>query len=633
VPERQILTPEVLSDDFTIDLLRVDGPLGLNLNPAQFARRAGTGMIDLVPGVPDFAQFSLLLADTVMAYAPASGKTVVAPGLIIQTVKEAFSYVVLASGASRWHVLTAGGVKLDHTDPAYVIVITGQSNAAGSNAGGPNPASSMVQTWDGVTGNWGGSNYTGLPWSRAAPDGNSGMNNIALARAHRVQDNSGRKVFVVYDAVGGTSITEWVADGTASARYAALKVKVEAALANLGRTTVDEIIWAQGEEDFRSSFGTHLDNLILLRNQFRAESWCDYETPIYMTGPSNLHDRYMPQLALRYFCGSLDNRCIYVPSNGLRTAYDTLGVGAPIPGTGDFTHFLGESLWEMGYVRIAQARATESASDLFFGRSTGPASPADPTVIATFDTLLNWKSRSGGAGLSETFDGTGAQTAFTLDYRGTSIVLVAGTPKVTPTDWTLSGQVITFVVPPPNAINVVVVTYAASISAVAATGSIGWGYVAYPDGNYTYAFGYNVQTDNLCNYTIIAGCEISAGSLGDYGAAFGYQQSLISPYGFAAGRGHIIADDGGAAVGTFSRYVAGQADDVMFQVGIGGSTGSRGNGLTVRKSGTVEIYAPSTAADPEQNEEMTFRRLTNTTIRLSMRGTDGVVRGVTLTLA
>ena len=197
----------------------------------------------------------------------------------------------------------------------------------------------------------------------------------------------------------------------------------------------------------------------------------------------------------------------------------------------------------------------------------------------------------------------------------------------------MSGQIITFVVPPPNAASVVVVTYGAAISAVAATGSIGWGYAAYPDGNYSYAFGYNVQTDNLCNYTIIAGREISAGSLGDYGAAFGYQQSLISPYGFAAGRGHIIADDGGAAVGTFSRYVAGEADDVMFQVGVGGSTGSRRNGFTVRKSGTVEIYAPSTAADPAQSEEMTFRRLTNTTVRLSMRGTDGVVRGVTLTLA
>lgn len=38
------------------------------------------------------------------------------------------------------------------------------------------------------------------------------------------------------------------------------------------------------------------------------------------------------------------------------------------------------------------------------------------------------------------------------------------------------------------------------------------------------------------------------------------------------------------------------------------------------------------APDPVQNGEVVFRRVNNTTLRIILRGTDGVVRGVDLTL-
>lgn len=43
--QRQVITPEVLSLDFLINLLRVDGPLGLNLDPALFTRDVVDGKI------------------------------------------------------------------------------------------------------------------------------------------------------------------------------------------------------------------------------------------------------------------------------------------------------------------------------------------------------------------------------------------------------------------------------------------------------------------------------------------------------------------------------------------------------------------------------------------------------------
>lgn len=452
----------------------------------------------------------------------------------------------------------------------YVIVITGQSNAAGTNSGGPNPASTLVKTWDGITNAWGGSNYTGLPWSRSNPHGNSSNNNYALARAHYIADTTGREVYIVFDAVGGTSIDQWVASGTSSARYVAIKNKVQAALATLpGKTKVDEIIWAQGEEDFPDEFQTHLDNLVLLRNQFRAETWCGYDTPIYMMGPSPLHERYQWREALNYLCSKIDNRCILVPSHGLRTAYDTIGAGTPVPGSGDWTHFLGESLWEAGYHRIAAAAPSESAPSLHYARGIGPATPNDATVLATYSSIVSKDS------------------------------------------WT--------------ALN--------SPTGPSATGSISWGLGCFADGNFSYTFGDNCVTDNVSNYTILAGRDLSAGPSGDYCAGFGRDHVLASSFGFASGRGHTISDDYGAAVGSFSLYTTAQVDPVRFQVGTGTSAGARNNGLTVRLSGSVEINAFSGVADPAQNEGIVFKRVNNTTLRVVMRGTDGVLRGGNITLS
>ncbi len=416
----------------------------------------------------------------------------------------------------------------------YVIVIAGQSNAAGSNSDGPNPASSSVRTWDALLGTWGDSDRTKAPWTYSTPDGNSGNNNIALARAHRIVEDTGRTVYVIMDFVGGTSIDQWVASGTASTRYAALKVKVEAAIRTLGVSTVDEIIWAQGEEDYTDSYATHLGNLVLLRNQFRSEEWVDYQTPIYMTGPSNLHDRYQWTNAIQYLCSKVDNACVYVPSNGLRTVYDSIGAGTPTPGAGDYTHFLGESLWELGYYRVALAGPSESHPALFYGRGIGPATPEEPTVLTTFSSMVSYDS------------------------------------------WTATN----------------------TPTGPAATGSISWGFLCNADGNYSFALGYENATDNSSNYTMAGGRETTSTSTGDYSIGWGYQISLANTYTGAFGRGHTTADSGQLACGLFSEYVTAQANPVMFQVGGGTSTSVRRTRFGVRSDGVLEAkYLPAYADD------------------------------------
>ena len=443
-------------------------------------------------------------------------------GAYLRTLNENAVYEVV-NNLVEPHAQTAGGTRVVHVLGPILILISGQSNAAGSNADGPNPASPFVKIWDGVTGDWGSSDRTQLPLTRSNPNGNMGNNNCALARAHRLFEDSGRPVFVVFDAQGGQAISEWVDLGVASPRFDSLLQKTNAALSaaiftQASKTKVDEIIFAQGEADFNDDFDTYLQKLKTLRDQFRDQPWCANDTPIFMMSPSDLHDRYQWRDAMAHMCSQVDNRCIFVPANGLRTEYTETG-------SGDATHFYGESLWEAGYHRIADARPSESTPTFFYGRATGPADATDETAMSTFSTFVSRDS------------------------------------------WTTTV--------PPNG--------------PAATGSISWGYQCAAEGNYSFALGYQNVTDNLSNYGLLAGRSLTTNSSCDYFGGFGYQNTLSARYTLTSGRGNIVADEGATALGMFCEYTATEADPVVLQIGNGVSTSTRSNALSVRKSGQLEL--------------------------------------------
>ncbi|EDG8890911.1 hypothetical protein CAJ82_23580, partial [Salmonella enterica subsp. enterica serovar Typhi] len=191
----------------------------------------------------------------------------------------------------------------------YIIAITGQSNAAGAKEGGPNPANDKIVIWDGVTGDWGSSDYTKPPLSHSTPNGNNGNNNIALAFAHRlVDEHKAEKVFIIYDAVGGSPIEDWMENGVNSERYAAIKRKIEAALASqeivaTGKKEIDFLVFAQGEENALTDTVTaYQKKLTTLDKQFRAESWMSDTTPMFIMGMSGLHMRYQVWQAQVNYC-------------------------------------------------------------------------------------------------------------------------------------------------------------------------------------------------------------------------------------------------------------------------------------------------------------------------------------------
>lgn len=504
---------------------------------------------------------------------------------------------------------------LNGTGPV-LIAIAGQSNAVGVYDDGPNPSDSRVNTWNPSTSEWvSGGQYTAAPWTSVNPTGNSSKNNFALAAAHRIAQETGRDVYIVFDALSGQSITEWVPDS--ATRYAALKTKIENALASpelvaAGKTEIDFLIWAQGEEDFEQTFDWYYDNLIAFDKQLRAETWMSEYTPVYTMGINRLGDRYPPAAALKSFCYNsigeqspqYPNTWVYISNRSLRTEWlqNLIDTGT---GSGDNSHWLGIWVWHAGYNLIAPAwlnsyRANQDTSDtLFWGRSTGPATAGDSKVVAAFDTLVNWSSRSGGV-LTQSFDGDGSTTAFTLDYYGATSykVTVGGVEMATPADYSISGQTLTFVSAPASGAGNIVVTYGSAILGSAATSSLGWGYACWPGGNYTFAGGYKTVLPSGVNYSFGWGRDIVMASPARYCGAFGYQNNLENTYQFAAGRGHTLVDSGMAAVGTFSAYTTTQTDPVMFQVGVGTTSGSRANGLTVRKSGVWEQKTTTVAALP-----------------------------------
>lgn len=406
----------------------------------------------------------------------------------------------------------------------YIIAITGQSNAVGANKGGPNPANDKIVIWDGATGNWGSSDYTRPPLSRSTPNGNKGNNNIALAFAHRlVDEHKAEKVFIIYDAVGGRPIEDWMGNGVNSERYAAIKNKVEAAFASqeiiaTGKTEIDFLVFAQGEKNALTDTVTdYRTKLTTLDKQFRAESWMSDTTPMFIMGMSGLHMRYQVWQAQVDYCENYNRNCIYVNSAGLKTQYD-------VDHTGDYTHWLGESLWEHGYYRIWQALHELGVTHMqqlppFYSRGVGIWN-GDSVAISGFASLVSSGST-------------------TKDF-----------PKDGP----------------------------------AASHAISWGYQCTAS-NYSLAGGYQNTMNTGANYSVSWGRGNTFSAAAQFSSSFGYKNTINAPYAFAAGRGHTIADRNCAALGAFSEYKTSLEDPVRFQVGTGTATESPKTGFAVFQSG------------------------------------------------
>ncbi len=264
--------------------------------------------------------------------------------------------------AKEWTIIgnvTTGnaGVALNIDTPdahePLVVVASGQSNMRGFYPGGSFDVNPDVQIWNGsafVTADLQKTLITTQSGALVGDEGSddNGNNNWAVAFCHRLRGQTGRKVYLILDCLGGQSISQWVGSGTSSPLYVNLKTAVTAGLAALSRTRAYLFLWGLGENDSdagRTQAQYYADAMTLLA-QLRSESWMQATTPFIASG---LLPSYYPistdpvQLALQQLNTDSD-------------AFTMCADVSDLVGTGK--HFDGPSLYELGYNRAWNALAS-----------------------------------------------------------------------------------------------------------------------------------------------------------------------------------------------------------------------------------------------------------------------------------
>ncbi|QNM37888.2 maturation/adhesion protein [Citrobacter phage NS1] len=419
----------------------------------------------------------------------------------------------------------------------YVVVITGQSNAQGANSGGPNPASPNVKVWDGTTNTWGVVIIRNYLSPKAPLMVMAGITTLLWLLLIVYLINIGIPKFTLSTILlAGVLLT--IGSVLALHPFVTPQSKLKRLHwlhLNYSLPVKLRLITSSGRKGRRCTDWYHYGLPCSVSNlgytiPFRSVDGESY--PLFVMGMSGLHTRYQVWQGQLSYCENQNRNCIYVNSMGLKTQYD-------VSGTGDYTHWLGDSLWEHGYHRIwyaLQERGITHRNQLapFYGRGTGPWD-GQPDAIAMFSSLVSIDS---------------ATSQF-----------------------------------PTNS--------------VAATGSITWGLNCAADGNYTFAGGHTVTTDNTCNYSAAWGRSISLGPGAQYSASFGRENNVTGNHQFAVGRGHTTSSDGETCLGTYSFYVSEQENKVKLQVGVGSSSSVKKNAITAREDGAVEINV-SSSHEPAQ---------------------------------
>lgn len=159
-----------------------------------------------------------------------------------------------------------------------VLVVSGQSNVTLAQTLTWTPETNLVEwNWDADP------THTGTAFAAPAGTtitlGQSWANEIA-------KNNPMRKVHLIAIGRGATPIANWLPAGSPD-MYAAVENNVVAGLAVAGASTIDALLWWQGESDAAAPTN-YVANFDTLHARWRAETWFPYETPVIMMGISEL---------------------------------------------------------------------------------------------------------------------------------------------------------------------------------------------------------------------------------------------------------------------------------------------------------------------------------------------------------
>lgn len=198
------------------------------------------------------------------------------PGPSASDISGAQGYAAAAAASAA----AAAAARVFAADRPKVIASAGQSNMTlhPEYSWIPSP-NSQIWNFDGVTDLPGSTGTAFVPFDGATM-GTAYSYTDAAAR-----DNPDRMISLINVSRSATGIDHWLEGTGAPDMYASLKNNVEAALAVLGLTEIDEFLWWQGET---APYDNYVNDFATFMARLRAETWFPEHTPITVFGVSSL---------------------------------------------------------------------------------------------------------------------------------------------------------------------------------------------------------------------------------------------------------------------------------------------------------------------------------------------------------
>lgn len=167
---------------------------------------------------------------------------------------------------------------LTEIGPAIFLIATGQSNMAAAAALSWTPEANLFLWNNSAVGG-------GSPVGTAFAAMSTSVMNPAYAWANEIaKANPLSDVYLVVCAEANTTISDWMTGSPSPDMYDYLKDATEAALANVSLSTIDGLLWWQGESDAIAGTTTYYANFNTVVTRFRGETWFSDSTPITIMG-------------------------------------------------------------------------------------------------------------------------------------------------------------------------------------------------------------------------------------------------------------------------------------------------------------------------------------------------------------
>src|SRR6185295_9462118 len=94
----------------------------------------------------------------------------------------------------------------------------------------------------------------------------------------------GRKIYVINISIGSQPISQWLTGASAPDMFANIVANMTPALAAIGVSKIDIMLWWEGENQSLTSQELYVDNFNTMMARFQAQSWFPSYTPVIMYG-------------------------------------------------------------------------------------------------------------------------------------------------------------------------------------------------------------------------------------------------------------------------------------------------------------------------------------------------------------